>query len=123
MPNKKKAIKIGLLFIELFLFSAMEINFNSKMSQFIIYLSCFLAIVCQVKCATKTACTNERIQLRLDLEAVSGDLVSSTSLAEVFQHMDFRLTFTVTIDVYSDNRFAMKTKFLNLKMLHMIHVI
>ena len=97
----------------------MEINFNSKMSQFIIYLSCFLAIVCQVKCATKTACTNERIQLRLDLETVSGDLVSSTSLAEVFQHMDFRLTFTATIDVYSDNRFAIST----LKMLHMIHVI
>ena len=55
----------------------MEINFNTKMSQYILYLSCFLAIVCQVKCATKTACTIERVQLRLDLEGVSNDLVRS----------------------------------------------
>lgn len=60
-----------------FLESGMEINFNTKMSQYIIYLSCFLAIVCQVNCATKTACTIERVQLRFDLEGVSNDLVSS----------------------------------------------
>ena len=47
------------------------------MSQFIIiYLSCVLAMVCQIQCATKILCSNERAELRNEVVMSYGDLVS-----------------------------------------------
>ena len=60
------------------LFFSVKDQLYNKMSQFIIYLSCVLAaMVCQAQCATKTLCTNERVDLRNEVVMSYGELVSS----------------------------------------------